>query len=258
MKNYNSLNNRMKKQESSPVWKLIKTTFRYYPKAVLASIPFFAIIALLLKGYKQIKLIQLKEQYEWILFSLGVLIVIYLCTAMIYSVSQAISANTFSLKISCRISMSRYRKILGFVFIFTFSFFLMTQWMKFLNYLGEHFHLSVGIQGIINLLLSGLPFLLFQVLVLITPIFIIIEDSSLFRSVRKSTKVIWRSGLKSNFFLLFMISFLFYLVMPGTLHENILSEWHLDILFNLLMFILLGPLILNYMILLASQLKKEI
>lgn len=184
------------------------------------------------------------------------LLSLYFWSSALYAAHCALKSEVVSLN-TCLIQvLKRFLRIVLVALLYVLVFVLMIFWLQFLNHLVGNLPQAAAIKWWINLFAVGLPLLVFMLLFLLAIPLIIVENLTFFRALGRSAKMVWLSVFKSTLVLYAGILVLFYIVLPGTQHVRWLQDHHLKVLFDLVIFLVFAPIVINYALLVLNNLQN--
>ncbi len=240
--------------KKSTLWQLVKLSIKHYPKTLYAAFIFIAFASLLQSFY----LFTLPLTYHpWGYAILALLVSVYFGSGVIYSSHLALMQQRLSFLKRAWGACQKWPRIMVCGLLYAGIFTLMMYWLQLLTYLGTQWGFIGKAQGLWDLLLVGAPLLVVNLLLLLSFPLLIVTRDSFFTCLKKSCFLAWKCRLKAVFVLYFAMACFVYITMPTTVHAGWLIAYHVKVLFDLLAYLLLMPLITNYMLFLLNDLQID-
>lgn len=238
-----------------PISQLLKTSLLHFPRAFKASVWFILLIVLIDNATVMLRFMPSSPMLA-LLYVLGLgLITLYLWSCALYAIHSQLQQLPVPLFSVLGRVASHLVSITLFMAFYLGFFALMLFWMGFLNHRVFGIQASPSALWWLDIVLVGMPLLLFLLLFSLTIPLILVNDLPVHRAMLGSAKMVWLSHLKSALVLYGGMILFFYLTTPSTGHMLWLYQHHIKPLFDLVVYLTLGPLLLTYALVIVQDLN---
>ncbi len=242
--------------ESKSITRLISYSFANYAKVLKAIIPLI-LLATLVKdiyiywgGMPSIQIIRM------IIVIILVILEIYFWLAAFYSANETLKGEPMSVKVVCRTVYYKWSSIYAGVF----AFILGCCVIFFVGYLISAIFIGIFpdktlVRALSYLLLIGIPLTIGIVLCFFTIPILTINTVNMISAFRESVRLVGYKNWLQTFVAYAAILITFLIVSPETRHGHWLRMHYLSFLFDAAVFILVAPLIINFILFLLNDLR---
>jgi len=242
--------------EPKSIIQLIGYSFANYSKVLKAIIPLI-LLATLVKdlyiywgGMPRIQILQT------ILIVIMIILEIYFWLTALYSADLTLKGQPTSLKMACRTIYYKWSSVYAGVFLFILG------WCAvfFVGYLVSAIFISIFsnmllARALSYLILIGIPLTIGSVLCFFAIPILTINNVKLLSAFRESFQLVGYQYWLHTFVAYAAIIVTSMIVLPVTRHGHWLQVHYLSFVFDVAVFILLAPLIINFILLLLNDLR---
>lgn len=242
--------------EPKSMTQLIGYSFANYAKVLKAIIPLI-LLATLAKdiyiywgGMPSIQIIRM------IIVIILVILGIYFWLAALYSANETLKGKPISVKMACRTVYYKWSSIYAGVF----AFILGCCVIFFVGYLISAIFIAIFpdktlARALSYLILIGIPLTIGIVLCFFAIPILTINTVNMIPAFRESVRLVGHKNWLQTFVAYAAILITFLIVLPGTRHGHWLRVHYLSFLFDAAVFILVAPLIINFILFLLNDLR---
>lgn len=230
------------------ITKLIGRSFLNYGKTFKAALIFIVLAALVQDNYLFFFETKLASWSFGLLLSVASVVAIYFWSAAIIAADGGIKSTPYSIGFCLKRALTKLVKVVIVAGFYILLFVASTYWMHFISGVVKQSKDLESVQGLIVLLLVGLPLFLLFLLFLFSVPNILTSDKGLFKSMVESVRLVWEERFKVAIALYIGLMVLLYLIIPTTKHAAWLIRHHVKLPFDLLVLIFLVPLVINFML----------
>ncbi len=239
---------------TSTIWQLIKAAVIHYPKS-LKNMVVFIVLAAFVQAACFLWLSPISN--AWVGTVIALSLSMYFAGTLVYSAHLALKQQATSLWQCAVAGFKQWPRLFFYALTYLAIFAVMMYWLHLLLYLGTQWAFIGKAQPLWDLLLAGVPLLLANLMLLMALPLLVTTHHSFFYCLKRSCALAWKCRLKAVFVLYLGMSLFVYITLPDTAHGGWLIAHHAKSAFDLVAYLLLAPLLINYMLLLLNDLEKS-
>lgn len=232
---------------------LVKRSFQFYSQSFASALMFVVLASFIQNAYLGFGIFPASMTLKIIIGMILALFAFFFWCLAIRSVQCALSSQSTKMNERIAQTLMRFPKVLIVAIIYFALFVAAFYWMRFLNYLASTSPGMNTAHSVLELILVGLPMLVLYLLLILAIPKVIADNDSVGAAVLFSIKRVWRGRFKGAFLLYLSVMVLLFLVIPTTRHAHWLLQHHLKVVFDLAIFVIFAPLLINFMLMLTQN-----
>ena len=235
---------------------LLGYSFANYGRVLRAIIPMILLAALVKDIYIYWGGMPNMQIIRMAIIIIMVIVVIYFWLAALYSAHEVLKGQPVAFKVVLRTVYYKWSAIYAGVFVFILGWcvvFFVGYVISavFINIFSD----TIAVRALIDLILIGIPLTIAVVLFFFAIPILTLDTVGLMSAFRESVRLVGYKNWLRTFVAYAAVVITALIVSPATRHGHWLRMYYLNFLFDVTVFILLAPLIINFILLLLNDLR---